>query len=98
MEHAIGLLETKGLVAAINGADACVKAASVKIVRIEKIGSAYVCVMIRGDVAAVKAAIDAGTEEAAKCGEVICAHVIPRPHDEVEASFDLRSVSTLAKK
>jgi ethanolamine utilization protein EutM len=89
MENAIGLLETKGLVAAINGADAAVKAASVKIIKVEKIGSAYVTVIIRGDVAAVKAAIDAAAEAATKYGEVISAHVIPRPHDEVEKSFSL---------
>jgi ethanolamine utilization protein EutM len=63
VENAIGLLETKGITAAINGADACVKAAAVKVINVEKIGSAYVCVIIRGDVAAVKAAIDAGAEE-----------------------------------
>lgn len=90
MNNAIGLLETKGLIAAINGADAAVKAASVKVVKVEKIGSAYVTVVIRGDVAAVKAAIDAAAEAANKYGEVISAHVIPRPHEEVENSFNFK--------
>lgn len=89
MENAIGLLETKGIVAAINGADASVKAASVKVIKVEMIGSAYVAVIIRGEVADVKAAIDAGAEAASKCGEVISAHVIPRLHDEVAKGFGL---------
>jgi microcompartment protein CcmL/EutN len=89
MNNAIGLLETKGLIAAINGADAAVKAASVKVVKVEKIGSAYVTVVIRGDVAAVSAAIDAAAEAASKYGQVVSTSVIPRPHAEVEASFGL---------
>ncbi|MEK4060702.1 MULTISPECIES: BMC domain-containing protein [Paenibacillus] len=90
--NAIGLLETKGLTAAINAADAAVKAASVNIIKVEKIGSAFVTVILRGDVAAVKAAIDAGAEAAVKCGELISAHVIPRPHEEVEKRFNIQHV------
>ena len=89
MNNAIGLLETKGLTAAINGADAAVKAASVKVIKIEKIGSAYVTVMVRGDVAAVSASIDAAAEAAAKYGQVVSCSVIPRPHTEVEKGFGL---------
>ncbi len=89
MDKAIGLLETKGLTGAISGADAMVKAASVSIVKVEKIGSAYVTVIIRGDVAAVKAAIDAGAEAANKIGEVVSLHVIPRPNEDVERQFNL---------
>lgn len=90
-------METKGLIAAINGADAAVKAASVKVVKIEKIGSAYVTVILRGDVAAVKAAIEAGVEMAQKYGEIIGANVIPRPHDEVTSSFGISAESKAAK-
>lgn len=79
--QALGLLETQGLVAVIEGADAMVKAASVEIVGKEKIGAAHVTVMIRGDVAAVKAAIDAGKAAAEKVGKVVAAHVIARPHE-----------------
>ena len=79
--QALGLLETQGLVAVIEGTDAMVKAANIEIVGKEKIGAAHVTVMIRGDVAAVKAAIDAGKAAAEKVGKVVAAHVIARPHD-----------------
>ncbi len=91
METAIGLIETKGLIAAINGADAAIKSASVAIIKVEKIGSAYVTVIFRGDVAAVKAAIEVGVEVAMKYGEVVSANVIPRAHSEVEEIFSLKS-------
>ena len=81
--QAIGLLETQGLVAVIEGADAMVKAASVEIIGKEKIGAAHVTVMVRGDVAAVKAAIDAGRAAAEKVGKVVAAHVIARPHESL---------------
>lgn len=84
MEKALGLIETKGLVAAIEAADAMVKAANVVIVGYEKIGFGLVTVMVRGDVGAVKAATDAGAEAARSVGEVYAVHVIPRPHSEVE--------------
>lgn len=82
--QALGMLETRGLVAAIEGADAMVKAANVEMVGTEKIGSGLVTVMVRGDVGAVKAAIEAGAEVAGKLGEVVAVHVIPRPHSSVE--------------
>src|SRR5687768_18025020 len=81
---ALGMVETKGLVGAIEAADAMVKAANVVLVGREFIGSAYVTVMVRGDVGAVKAATDAGAAAARRVGELISVHVIPRPHQEVE--------------
>ena len=82
---ALGLVETRGLVGSVEAADAMVKAANVQLVGYEKIGGGYVTVMVRGDVGAVKAATDVGAEAAAKVGEVVSVHVIPRPHAEVEA-------------
>lgn len=82
--EALGLVETKGLVGAIEAADAMVKAANVELVGYEKIGSGLVTVMVRGDVGAVKAATDAGVCAAQKVGEVVSVHVIPRPHADVE--------------
>src|SRR4051812_13545072 len=82
---ALGLIETKGLVGAIEAADAMVKAANVVLLGREQIGGGLVTVMVRGDVGAVKAATDAGAVAAGKIGEVVSVHVIPRPHDEVEA-------------
>ncbi len=82
---ALGMVETKGLVGAIEAADAMVKAANVHLVGKEQIGGGLVTVLVRGDVGAVKAATDAGAEAAAKVGEVVSVHVIPRPHAEVEA-------------
>ena len=78
------MVETKGLVGAIEAADAMVKAANVVLVGQEYIGSAYVTVMVRGDVGAVKAATDAGAAAARRVGELVSVHVIPRPHSEVE--------------
>ena len=82
--EALGMVETRGLVGAIEAADAMVKAANVVLVGRDYIGSGYVTVHVRGDVGAVKAATDAGAVAAGKVGEVISVHVIPRPHDEVE--------------
>ena len=82
--EALGMIETRGLVAAIEAADAMVKAANVVLIGSEKIGSGLVSVMVRGDVGAVKAAVDAGSAAAASLGEVIATHVIPRPHGDVE--------------
>ncbi len=84
-KEALGLIETKGIVAAIEAADAMVKAANVIIIGKEVIGGGYVTVMVRGDVGAVKAAVEAGAVAARKVGELKSAHVIPRPHDEVES-------------
>ena len=83
MEEAIGLIETKGLVAIIEATDAMLKAANVKYVGMTKVGSGLVSVVVTGDVAACRASVDAGAAAAAKLGEVISVHVIPRPHGEV---------------
>lgn len=82
--EALGLIETKGLVGAIEAADAMVKAANVQLIGYEKVGGALVTVMVRGDVGAVKAATDAGAAAAQRVGELISVHVIPRPHGDVE--------------
>ena len=81
---ALGMIETRGLTAAIEAADAMVKAAYVSLLGTEKIGSGLVSVMVRGDVGAVKAAVESGTAAASKLGEIIATHVIPRPHADVE--------------
>ena len=83
-QEALGMVETRGLVAAIEAADAMLKAANVELVGTEKIGSGLVSVMVRGDVGAVKAAVEAGASSATKLGEIIATHVIPRPHTDVE--------------
>ena len=82
--EALGMIETRGLVAAIEAADAMLKAANVTLVGTEKIGSGLVSVMVRGDVGAVKAAVEAGGQSAQRLGEIIATHVIPRPHGDVE--------------
>jgi microcompartment protein CcmL/EutN len=92
-ESAIGMLETKGLTAAIAGSDAMVKAANVHIVRRTEIGSAYVTVIIRGDVASVKAAIDAGAEAAKVHGDVVAVHVIANPHKSTVQTLDLHQTA-----
>ena len=84
MGEALGMIETKGLVGAIEAADAMTKSANVTLMGYEKIGSGLVTVMVRGDVGAVKAATDAGAAAAEKIGELISVHVIPRPHAEVD--------------
>ena len=81
---ALGMVETKGLIGAMEAADAMVKAANVRLIGKEQIGSGLVTVFVRGDVGAVKAATDAGAAAAAKLGEVVSIHVIPRPHTDVE--------------
>lgn len=83
-KQALGMVETKGLVGAVEAADAMVKAASVTLAGKEQIGSGLVTVMVRGDVGAVKAAVDAGAAAAKRVGELYAVHVIPRPHDDVE--------------
>ena len=82
--EALGMVETRGLTAAIEAADAMVKAADVKLIGTEKIGSGLVTVMVRGDVGAVKAATEAGSAAASRLGELVAVHVIPRPHNDVE--------------
>jgi ethanolamine utilization protein EutM len=81
---ALGMVETKGLVGAIEAADAMVKAANVVLIGSEYVGGGFVTVMVRGDVGAVKAATDAGAAAARRVGELASVHVIPRPHEEVE--------------
>jgi len=83
-KEALGMVETRGLIGAIEAADAMVKAANVKLVGKEQIGSGLVTVMVRGDVGAVKAATEAGASAAKKVGELVSVHVIPRPHSDVE--------------
>ncbi len=83
-KESLGMVETRGLVASIEAADAMVKAANVVLVGQEKIGAGLITAMVRGDVGAVKAATDAGAAAASKVGEVVSVHVIPRPHADVE--------------
>lgn len=84
MTEALGMVETRGLVASIEAADAMVKAANVHLIGKERVGGGLVTVMVRGDVGAVKAATDAGAAAAERVGELISVHVIPRPHGDVE--------------
>jgi microcompartment protein CcmL/EutN len=83
VQKALGMIETRGLVAATEAADAMLKAANVELVGTEKIGSGLVTVLVSGDVGAVKAAVEAGTAVASRLGEVVATHVIPRPHTDV---------------
>ncbi len=83
-QEALGMIETRGLTAAIEAADAMKKAAEVSLVGTEKIGSGLVTVMVRGDVGAVKAAVESGSTAASRLGELVATHVIPRPHEDVE--------------
>ena len=83
-QEALGLVETRGLVASIEAADAMTKAAEVTLIGTEKIGSGLVTVMVRGDVGAVKSAVEAGSSAAGRLGELVATHVIPRPHSDVE--------------
>lgn len=99
MSDALGMIETKGFVGLVEAADAMVKAARVEIVGYEKIGGGYVTVTVRGDVAAVKAAVEAGARSAEKVGEMVSIHVIPRPHANVDKILPLgRQNATESKK
>lgn len=89
MSNAIGMIETKGYVAALAAADAMVKAANVTIAAREEVGDGLVSVVIRGDVGAVKAATEAGAETANQIGELVSVHVIPRPHQDLEKHFEM---------
>jgi ethanolamine utilization protein EutM len=84
MKEALGMVETRGLIGSIEAADAMVKAANVSLVGKEVIGAGLVTVMVRGDVGAVKAAVEAGAAAAGRVGELVSVHVIPRPHGDVE--------------
>jgi len=86
MKLALGMIETKGMLPAIEAADASLKAANVTLGNIEKVGGGLVTIMLRGDVAAVKAATDAGASAARKVGELISVHVIPSPHESLEGT------------
>ena len=85
MQQALGLIETRGLVAAIEAADAMVKAAKVRFLGRQKVKAGLVAVMVSGDVGAVKAAVDAGTAAGKRVGEVVSSHVIPRPHEDIDS-------------
>ena len=87
--QALGMIETRGLIASIEAADAMLKAANVVLVGTEKIGSGLVSVMVRGDVGAVKAAVEAGSVRAEGLGELVATHVIPRPHRDIEKILPL---------
>jgi microcompartment protein CcmL/EutN len=89
MQEALGMVECKGLVAMIEASDAMVKAANVRLVGYEKIGAGFVTAIVRGDVAAVKAATDAGAAAARRVGELTAVHVIPRPHGSVEDALPI---------
>jgi ethanolamine utilization protein EutM len=97
MGEALGMIETRGLVAMIEAADAMVKAANVHIVGWEKIGSGYVTALVRGDVASVRAATDAGAAAARRVGELISVHVIPRPHPSLEDVLPIGKARAAAK-
>ena len=97
IKEALGMVETKGLVGAIEAADAMVKAANVTLIGKEKIGSGLVTVMVRGDVGAVKASVEAGAAAAKRVGELYSVHVIPRPHDEVEGILPQKGESASDK-
>lgn len=89
MQEALGMVECKGLVAMIEASDAMVKAANVRLVGYEKIGAGFVTAIVRGDVAAVKAATDAGAAAARRVGELVSVHVIPRPHGSVDDALPI---------
>jgi len=98
MEDALGLIETRGFVAMVEASDAMVKAARVRLVGYEKIGGGYVTTIVRGDVAAVRAATEAGQAAATRVGEVIAVHVIPRPHQMLEDVLPIGKGETAGKK
>ena len=90
--EALGMIETKGLVGLIEASDAMVKAARVQLVGYQKIGGGFVTALVRGDVAACKAATDAGAAAAQRIGELVAVHVIPRPHNDLEGIFEIKLI------
>lgn len=98
MKEALGMVETRGLVGTIEAADAMVKAANVVFVGYERIGGGYVTALVRGDVAAVKAAVDAGAAAARKVGELVSVHVIPSPHEQLEDALPIAIPQSSKKK
>ena len=87
--EALGMIETKGFAAMVEASDAMVKAAKVELIGYEKIGGGYVTAIVRGDVASVRAAVDAGVKAAEKVGEIVSTHIIPRPHGNVDSALPL---------
>ncbi len=87
--NALGMIETKGFAAMVEASDAMVKAAAVELVEYKKIGGGYTTAIVRGDVAAVRAALDAGNRAAERVGEIVSVHIIPRPHESVDGVFPL---------
>jgi len=87
--EALGMIETRGFTAMVEASDAMVKAAKVELIGYEKIGGGFVTAIVRGDVAAVRAAVDAGIQAAEKVGEIVSSHVIPRPHANVDSALPL---------
>ncbi|MHC4562702.1 MAG: BMC domain-containing protein [Planctomycetota bacterium] len=96
--QALGMIETRALVALIEASDAMCKAANVELIGWDRVGAGMVTAFVRGDVAAVKAAVDAGTAAAGKLGEVVSAHVIPRPHEELEQAVPGKSSARAPSK
>ena len=92
--NALGMIETKGFVSSVEAVDAMVKSANVKFIGMEKVGGGLVSVFIRGEVGAVKAAIDSGTSAAKKVGEVVSVHIIPRPHADTEVLLPKKEKGT----
>ena len=95
---ALGMIETKGFAAMVEASDAMVKAANVDLIGFERIGGGFVTAIVRGDVAAVRAAVDAGVRAAEKVGEVVSTHVIPRPHSNVDSALPLGKALTKKTK
>ena len=93
MSEALGMIETKGFVGMVEASDAMVKAAKVELIGFEKVGGGFVTAIVRGDVAAVKAAIEAGSRTAEKVGELVSVHIIPRPHENVDKVLPLGKVA-----
>jgi len=91
---ALGMIETRSFAAMVEASDAMVKAANVELIGYEKIGGGFVTAIVRGDVAAVRAAVDAGIRAAEKVGEIVSSHVIPRPHNNVDSALPIGSVIT----
>ena len=87
--EALGMIETRGFAAMVEASDAMVKAARVELIGFEKIGGGYVTAIVRGDVASVRAAVDAGVQAAQKVGEIVSSHIIPRPHANVDSALPL---------
>lgn len=97
--EALGLIETRGFVALVEASDAMVKAANVRLTSYEKTGGGFVTAVVRGDVAAVKAAVEAGANAANKVGELVSVHVIPRPHTQLESQLPIETeIVTSARK